>query len=63
MTKLEVQNESNVKGRIYNIKFFQKKLERSYTSNIIACVNALGQKVCKTPKKSGWYEINSHTLG
>ena len=35
----------------------KKKLERSYTSNITACLKALEQKVFKTPKKSGWYEI------
>jgi hypothetical protein len=46
-----------LKGKITVLSVFIKKLERSYTSNLMAHLKALEQKEAKTIKRSRWQKI------
>jgi hypothetical protein len=46
-----------LRGKLIALSGSQKKLERAYTSSLIAYLKALEQKEANTPKRSRWYEI------
>jgi hypothetical protein len=46
-----------LRGKHIALNVFKKKLERAYTSNLIAHLKALEQKEVKTPKRSRHQEV------
>jgi hypothetical protein len=46
-----------VRGKLIALSASKKKLERVYTSSLIAHLTALEQKEANTPKRSRWQEI------
>jgi hypothetical protein len=49
-----------LRGNLIALSASKKKLERSYTSSLIAHLKALEQKEANTPKRSTWQEIIKH---
>jgi hypothetical protein len=46
-----------LRGKLIAPSVSKKKLERAYTSSLIAHLKALEQKEANTPKRSRWQEI------
>jgi hypothetical protein len=46
-----------LRGKLIALSVSKKKLERAYTSSLIAHLKALEQKEANTPKRSRWQEI------
>jgi hypothetical protein len=46
-----------LRGRLIALSAFKKKLERAYTSSLVAHLKALKHKEANTPKRSRWQEI------
>ena len=46
-----------IKGKLRALGVSKKKLERAFTSRLIACLKALEQKEANTPKRSRRQEI------
>jgi hypothetical protein len=46
-----------IRGKLLILMTSIKKLERSYTSSLIAHLKSLEQKEANTPKRSRWQEI------
>ena len=52
--------KAGLRGKLIALSASKKKLERAYTSNLIAHLKALEQKEANTTKRSRWQEIIKH---
>jgi hypothetical protein len=51
-------NESSAKEKTLALSASKKKLERAYTTSLIAHLKTLEQKEANTPKRRRWKEIS-----